>query len=429
MRTTNDGLMRKLFAPLLRTFAKMYASNTTPRYFKNTFAELHRDRLVIPETNIKSAIDTILVNINKSFKPIEENGLYGLYLGTAGVSYMYYQLSKRFRDKAKEYLKNAVTYLRPALRNVDGDNSEPGLILGSDGVYALAAVIYHAINDREKYNKYLNKYYDSAKLHKDVNCLGDGADELFVGRAGYLAGALWLARETDSELKTQDVYDICKIIIVSGREYAKKVNSQSPLMYYYHEVEYLGAAHGLCSILQMLLNVPGYLDSNPDDAKDVKSTVDHLLTLQDDDGNFPPTLDESDERHNELVHWCHGAPGIIYLMATAYKIWGDNKYFDCCVKCAELVWNRGLLKKGPGLCHGVAGNGYVFLLMFRLTDDPKYLQRAIAFGQFMQSDNFKQQARVPDNPYSLYEGIAGTACFLGDLIQPDKAEFPFTDVY
>ena len=30
---------------------------------------------------------------------------------------------------------------------------------------------------------------------------------------------------------------------------------------------------------------------------------------------------------------------------------------------------------------------------------------------------------------SLYEGTAGTACFLADVLNPDDAEFPFFDVF
>ena len=28
----------------------------------------------------------------------------------------------------------------------------------------------------------------------------------------------------------------------------------------------------------------------------------------------------------ELVHWCHGAPGTVYLLARAYLVWRDEKY-------------------------------------------------------------------------------------------------------
>ena len=45
------------------------------------------------------------------------------------------------------------------------------------------------------------------------------------------------------------------------------------------------------------------------------------------------------------------------------------------MRAADCVWLRGLLRKGPGLCHGVAGSGYVFLVMHRsVLDIPRVLQ-------------------------------------------------------
>lgn len=82
-----------------------------------------------------------------------------------------------------------------------------------------------------------------------------------------------------------------------------------------------------------------------------------------------------------------------------------------------------------GICHGVAGNGYVFLLLYRLTGDKKHLHRALQFAEFIFSPEFKRGARTPDSPYSLYEGLAGTVCYLGDLLQPEKAAFPFMDIF
>ena len=137
-----------------------------------------------------------------------------------------------------------------------------------------------------------------------------------------------------------------------------------------------------------------------------------------------------DELHRDhLVHWCHGAPGVVYTMAAAYLRWKDPRYLDSCLRCGELVWNRGLLKKGPGICHGVAGNAYVFLLLYRLTSDKLHLYRAHKFAEFMMTEKFVKEARTPDCPYSLYEGLAGTVCFLADLCEPEKAAFPFQDVF
>ena len=58
-------------------------------------------------------------------------------------------------------------------------------------------------------------------------------------------------------------------------------------------------------------------------------------------------------------------------------MFGDRKYLDAAVDCGEVVWDRGLLRKGYGLCHGVAGNAYTFLQLFRLTSRAEYFNRAV----------------------------------------------------
>ena len=69
-------------------------------------------------------------------------------------------------------------------------------------------------------------------------------------------------------------------------------------------------------------------------------------------------------------------PGVAYLFAKAYLIDNKPQYLDTCIRSGELVWQKGLLKKGPGICHGVAGSAYVFLMLYRLTGNSKYIYRA-----------------------------------------------------
>ena len=71
-----------------------------------------------------------------------------------------------------------------------------------------------------------------------------------------------------------------------------------------------------------------------------------------------------------------------YLFAKAYLINNKPQYLDTCIRCGELVWEKGLLKKGPGICHGVAGSAYVFLLLYRLTGNRKYIYRAHRQGNY-----------------------------------------------
>ncbi len=229
----------------------------------------------------------------------------------------------------------------------------------------------------------------------------------------------------------QSLRQIWTTIVESGKRFAKYHKSPCPLMNAYYDTEYLGAAHGISAILQMLISFPVFLNENPDAANAIKTTIDFYLGLQDPTGNFPCAMDETgrNQRRPEdmLVHWCHGASGAIYLFSKAYHYYNEEKYLEACLKCGDLIWSRGLLRKGPGICHGVAGNGYVFLVIHQLLQgqDLKHLYRAGKFAEFLETPQFQAQARRPDNPYSLYEGWAGTVCYLMDLLQPEMAEFPF----
>ena len=57
-----------------------------------------------------------------------------------------------------------------------------------------------------------------------------------------------------------------------------------------------------------------------------------------------------------------------HLLLTAHTVWGGDtdQYITAARRAGDLVWERGLLKKGPGLCHGVAGNGYTFLHLYQV---------------------------------------------------------------
>ena len=67
------------------------------------------------------------------------------------------------------------------------------------------------------------------------------------------------------------------------------------------------------------------------------------------------------------------------MYARAHLSLNKRKYLQVCRRMSEGVWRWGLLRKGPGICHGVAGSGYVHLLMYRLTGEHKYLNRAYKF--------------------------------------------------
>jgi lantibiotic modifying enzyme len=139
---------------------------------------------------------------------------------------------------------------------------------------------------------------------------------------------------------------------------------------------------------------------------------------------------------DRLVHWCHGAPGLCLLLIKASSVFqatdhnSAQKYTAMAMKLAdEVVWPRGLLKKGTGLCHGISGNGYVLLQLSKSlegsTASEKWYKRAFMYASFAVA-NLNELKHVPDRPFSLYEGIAGLACYLLDCCDrgTGKSAFP-----
>lgn len=124
---------------------------------------------------------------------------------------------------------------------------------------------------------------------------------------------------------------------------------------------FLGAAHGLSSILQILLSFPEHYQGKEDVESVIANSV-NLMLDQEENDNYPPVLGQVKDDRDTLVHWCHGAPGVVYLMAKAYMTWKHDKFLYAALRCGDIVWQKGLLKKGPGICHGVAGMVYMSII-------------------------------------------------------------------
>ena len=95
---------------------------------------------------------------------------------------------------------------------------------------------------------------------------------------------------------------------------------------------------------------------------------------------------------------------------------------------AELVWRAGpgSMTKGPGICHGTAGNGYALLRTFGRTGDERWLERARRFavhalGQVERWRELRGRGR-----YSLWTGDLGAALFAADCLDA-RTEVPVVD--
>jgi hypothetical protein len=171
-----------------------------------------------------------------------------------------------------------------------------------------------------------------------------------------------------------------------------------------HVARYLGPVHGFAGNIHALR---GHVADDELRAW-VESVLREHAVWDDDTVNWPPVTGVEPSR----TQWCHGAPGIVATL-------GDLMPEDLLLAGAECTWRYGPHPKGPGLCHGTAGNGYALLKTFAVTGDELWLERAHTFAEHALTQT---QGR-----YSLMTGDIGAALFAQSVIDRDP-RFPIVDV-
>ncbi|KAK3152954.1 hypothetical protein QOZ80_2BG0165770 [Eleusine coracana subsp. coracana] len=342
----------------------------------------------------------------KAGRQVTDYTLYTGALGTAMLLFKSFQVTRNQGD-----LTLAADIVRACNQASQG---LPFLtfICGRAGVCALGAVIAKHCGDQRMVTQYLS-YFDEITVTEKV------PNEMLYGRAGYLWACLFLNKHiSEKTIPLEHIESVAKDIIKEGRKLSSK--GSSPLMYEWHGKKYWGAAHGLAGIMHVLMHT----ELRPDEQDDVKDTLRYMIKNRFPSGNYPSSEGNESDR---LVHWCHGAPGVALTLAKAYEVFHDDHFKQSAAEAAEVVWNRGLLKR-VGICHGVSGNAYVFLSLYKLTGNIEYLYRAKAFAAFLlaKADQLIAEGGMHggDRPFSLFEGKAGMAYLLLDMVNPSESRFP-----
>ncbi|KAK8527385.1 hypothetical protein V6N12_054598 [Hibiscus sabdariffa] len=318
-----------------------------------------------------------------SGKRVQDYTVYTGALGTAYLVFKAYQVTKNLND-----LKLCSDIVK-ACDSASKDSGRVTFICGRAGVYALGAVVAKHSGDTSLQDHYLSKF----KEH--------------------------IGKDTISTVHTRAVVDE---IIKSGSQLAGK--GRCPLMYEWHGKKYWGAAHGLAGIMHVLMD----MELKPDEVENVKGTLRYMIKNRFLSGNYRSSEGSESDR---LVHWCHGAPGVALTLVKAAEVFGDKDFLQAALDAGEVVWKRGLLKR-VGICHGISGNTYVFLSLYRLTGNAEYLHRAKAFASFLsdRAEKLISEGKMHggDRPYSLFEGIGGMACLFLDMVEPSQARFPAYEI-
>ncbi|KAK1582834.1 hypothetical protein Q3G72_018714 [Acer saccharum] len=334
---------------------------------------------------------------------------YSLYTGALGTAYLVF---KAYQFTQNETHLKLCSHIVKACDSASTDSGRVTFICGRAGVCALGAVLAKHAGGERLLNHYLTQF-------KEIKLASDLPNELLYGRVGFLWAYAFLNKHIGKDtISTTRMRAVVDEIIKAGRRLANK--GRCPLKYEWHGKKYWGAAHGLAGIMHVLMD----MELKPDEVEDVKGTLRYMIKNRFPGGNYPSSEGSESDR---LVHWCHGAPGITLTLVKAAQVFGDEEFLQAAVDAGEVVWKRGLLKR-VGICHGISGNTYVFLALYRLTGKAEYLYRAKAFACFLldRAQKFISEGKMHggDRPYSLFEGIGGMAYLFLDMMEPSEAKFP-----
>jgi len=188
-------------------------------------------------------------------------------------------------------------------------------------------------------------------------------------------------------------------------------------------------------ILIAIQEIPNYFtDSNSIEIKDeIYNSLCELMKInsQMKNKNFPASFSHHMKtdlpEEKDKIQFCHGAPGFIHLYLIAWKFYEKDEFLNFAVEHGELIWKKGILKKGFSLCHGICGNAYCLYALYKFSNQKVWLERFLDF-LFLVFNNsldkiiseYDDRSRyiigTADTPYSLMEGIGGIICLISDFL-------------
>jgi lanthionine synthetase-like protein len=259
--------------------------------------------------------------------------------------------------------------------------------------------------------------------------LNHPSNELMLGASGTMLAALFMYEWTGEERWRLAVVESAKAV------WAEWKYEPSPDCWLWTQQlfgqtgAHVGAVHGAAGNLSALLRGAFvFPDARRAELYQRCAELLQRTAIVDDVGvNWPQSVGQHREgRDALLVQWCHGSPGVVGSMRH-FPSATDPQLETLLARAGELTWRAGPLTKGPGLCHGTAGNGYTFLELYRRTSDPVWLERARAFAMHAVEQYERMRVQYGQGRYSLATGDVGLAVYLWHCVQ-GAGGFPSVDV-
>jgi lanthionine synthetase-like protein len=322
----------------------------------------------------------------------EDEHFWSLYLGSAGMIWALWELSSSLDCAAATATALERYRARP---DFESDAHPPSLLMGETGLLVVAHKTDSPAANRDR----LRELIHDNREHPTREMMWGSPGTILAARACGLedeardsADLLYAQWDRSADTWTNDLYGTVQV--------------------------YLGPPHGTTGNIHALR---GFVDE-----AEVRARTTRLLTrTATREGtlvNWPPVDRPMSELASQVrVQWCHGAPGVISTV-------GDLIPIDLAIAGGELTWCAGPLRKGAGLCHGTAGNGFALLRLHQLTGDPLWLERARRFAMHATEQVSEARETFGRGRYTLWTGDVGVALYLRACLDA-RASFPTIDAF
>jgi lantibiotic modifying enzyme len=115
----------------------------------------------------------------------------------------------------------------------------------------------------------------------------------------------------------------------------------------------------------------------------------------------------------------------------AAQVLGEASYRETAEAAGEATFHSGDVRGNPSQCHGLVGNGELFIELYHLTGENKWLQRAADFAQraftYRKADEEGVSWGADEEGFYSPDfmcGAAGTGHFFLRLWAPDQLRMP-----
>jgi hypothetical protein len=301
-----------------------------------------------------------------SFSP---EACWNLYIGAAGTIWALRHLSRK-PDSLPDFSRVVPRLLEPnrnCVKGVGFDLRTAGLLTADTGILLVQAMLDGA-------ETVVVQLGDAIDANRD-----NPAWEFMWGSPGTMLASLWLYEWTSQDIWAERFRRDAGLLW-DKLEFVEEARCHLWVQNLYgHHAPHMGAVHGFAGNAFAAIRGWHLLSHSEQSrwADRLADTLRRTARWEDHCVNWPQSIGRHRPgRTAQLVQHCHGAPGIVNCFAG----FPDQGIDDLLIGAGELIWRAGPPRKGPGLCHGTAGNGYAFLKLFRRSGDQRWLDRARGFA-------------------------------------------------